>query len=128
MKTERIEVRATAECFQAHRQLWEAAADVARRLKTTTEEGHALHLGASCMRLAAEQAFQARDGVHALRSWRECILADRQIKIGTYFALRNGTLDAASYDLLFGLASQAAKIREEERQRIRRQLINSYIA
>ena len=127
MKTERIEVRATAECFAAHRQLWEAAAEIGRRLKTTTEEGSALQLGASCMRLAAEQALQARDGVHALRSWRECILADRQIKIGTYFGLRNGTLDVASYDMLFGLASRAAKIREEERQRIRRQLLNSYI-
>jgi hypothetical protein len=128
MKTERIETRATAECFAAHRQLWEAAAALARRLKTTTEEGSALQLGASCMRLAAEQAFQTRDGVYALRSWRECTLADRQIKVGTYYGLRHGTLDCGSYDMLFGLASRAAKLREEERLRIRRQLVNSYIA
>lgn len=128
MKTQRIEVQMTAECFAAHRALWEAAAEVARRLKTTTEEGGALQLGASCMRLAAEQALAARNGVHALRSWRECILADRQIKIGTYYALRHGTLHSGSYDMLFGLARRAAKLREEERQRIRRELINSYIA
>ena len=127
MKTQRIETRATAECFAAHRQLWEAAAEIARRLSTMTDEGHALHLGASCMRLSATQAFQARSGLDALRSWRECILADRQIKIGTYYGLRRGTLDTGSYDMLFGLASRVSKLREEERQRIRRELLNSSI-
>jgi hypothetical protein len=127
MKTERIEARATGDCFAAHRQLWEAAAMIAGRLRTTTQEGHVLHLGASCMRLAAEQALQARSAVEALRYWRECILADRQIRIGTYYGLKHGTVDAGSYDMLFALAGRVAKIREEERQRIRRQLLNGSI-
>ena len=126
--TERIEVNMTGECFGAHRQVWEAAAALARRLKTTTQEGSALQLGASCMRLASEQALAARNGVEALRSWRECLLADRQIRLGTYYGLKHRTIDVGSYDMLFGLANRATKMREEERQRIRRQLINSFTA
>jgi len=120
--TERIEVRRTADCFAAHRMLWEAAATLARRLSTTTEEGHLLHLGASCMRLAAEQALQARTERDALRSWRECSLADRQIRIGVYRGLRHNTVDNGTYDDLFRLSKNVGRMREEERQRLRRTL------
>lgn len=117
--TERIELKPTGECFAAHRVLWEAAAALARRLSTTTEEGHLLHLGASCMRLSAEQALQARNHWEALRAWRDCMLADRQIKLAIYVGLRNRTVATGTYDDLFRLARDVARIREEERQRLR---------
>jgi hypothetical protein len=120
--TERIELRPTGECFAAHRVLWEAAAALSRRLSTTTDEGHLLHLGASCMRLAAEQALQARSHWEALRAWRDCSLADRQIKLAIYFGLRNATVDTGTYDDLFRLSRDVARIREDERQRLRRDL------
>jgi len=120
--TERIELRPTGECFAAHRVLWEAAAALSRRLSTTTDEGHLLHPGASCMRLAAEQALQARSHWEALRAWRDCSLADRQIKLAIYFGLRNATVDTGTYDDLFRLSRDVARIREDERQRLRRDL------
>lgn len=128
MKTERIEsTRATGECFAAHRALWEAAAVLARRLTTSSDEGHLLHLGASCMRIASEQALQSRGAWEALRSWRECILADRQIKLAIYLALRRGAVNEGTYDQLFGLAGKVARIREDERQRLRRELCRNTI-
>ena len=129
MKTEKIEpARATGNCFGAHRMLWEAAAILARRLSTSTDEGHLLHLGASCMRIASEQALQARTPWQAMRSWRECILAERQIKLAIYRGLRRGVVDTGTYDDLFRLASDVARIREEERQRLRRELcINAIV-
>jgi hypothetical protein len=120
--TERIELRPTGECFAAHRVLWEAAAALSRRLSTTSDEGHLLHLGASCMRLASEQALQARSHWEALRAWRDCSLADRQIKLAIYFGLRNATVDTGTYDDLFRLSRDVARIREDERQRLRRDL------
>ncbi len=120
--TERIEARQTGDCFAAHRMLWEAAAALSRRLSTSTDEGHLLHLGASCMRLAAEQALQARSNWEALRCWRDCTLADRQIKLAIYYGLRRGTVDTGTYDDLFRLSRDVARIREDERQRLRREL------
>jgi hypothetical protein len=120
--TERIEVRRTGDCFAAHRMLWEAAAALARRLSTSSDEGHLLHLGASCMRLAAEQALQARTERDALRNWRECSLADRQIRLGVYRGLRRNTVDNGTYDDLFRLSRNVGRVREEERQRLRRML------
>jgi len=120
--TERIEVGQMGECFAAHRMLWESAAALSRRLSTSTDEGHLLHLGASCMRLAAEQALQARSNWDALRSWRDCALADRQIKLAIYYALRRGTVDTGTYDDLFRLSHSVARLREDERQRLRREL------
>jgi hypothetical protein len=125
--TEKIEARATGECFAAHRALSEAAGALARKLTTTTDEGHLLHLGASCMRIAAEQALQSRNTWQALRSWRECILADRQIKIAIYLALRRGTVENGTYDDLFRMCRNVSCIREEERQRLRRELNNNAI-
>ncbi|HEX9102819.1 MAG TPA: hypothetical protein VF997_11480 [Polyangia bacterium] len=109
------------ECFAAHRMLWESAAALSRRLSTTTDEGHLLHLGASCMRLAAEQALQARNHWEAMRGWRDCTLADRQIKLAIYYGLRRGTVDNGTYDDLFRLSRDVARLREEERQRLRRE-------
>jgi hypothetical protein len=81
-----------------------------------------MHLGASCMRIAAENALQSHDARQTLRSWRECILADRQIKLATYLALRRGAISNGHYDDIFGLAREASRLREQERQRLRREL------
>jgi hypothetical protein len=120
--TERIEIMSMAHCFSAHRLLWQAAASLSRKLTTATDDGHLMHLGASCMRIAAEGALQARSASETLRSWRECLLAERQIKLATYLALRRGAIDNGTYDDLFALASRARRLREEERQRLRRQI------
>jgi hypothetical protein len=120
--TERLEIHNLADCFAAHRALWEAAAALSRRLTTSSDEGYLLHLGASCMRIASENALAARSGYDALRAWRECILADRQIKLATYLSLKRGTVDNGTFDDIFAMARTASRIREEERQRLRREL------
>lgn len=128
MKTQKIEpARATGDCFAAHRALWEAAAALARRLTTSSHEGHLLYIGASCMRIASEQALQAHGPAQAIYSWRECILAERQMRLATYLGLRRGVVDADTYDYLFRLATSVARVREEERQRLRRELCRSAI-
>ena len=118
--TERIEIAAMGECFGAHRLLWHAAAALARKLTTATEDGHLMHLGASCMRIAAEGALQARSLSEVLRCWRECLLAERQIKLATFQALRRRAVDTGTYDDIFALSRRAAALRESERQRVRR--------
>ncbi|HXU68926.1 MAG TPA: hypothetical protein VN947_06330 [Polyangia bacterium] len=118
--TERIEIAAMGECFGAHRLLWQAAALLSRRLTTATDDGHLMHLGASCMRIAAEGALQARSSAEALRSWKECLLAERQIRLATCWALMRGAVDNGTYDDVFALSRRAALLREQERQRLRR--------
>ena len=120
--TERLEVHNLAACFAAHRALWEAAAALSRRLSTSTDDGYLMHLGASCMRIASQSALQSRNAHEALRAWRECMLAERQIKLATYLSLRRGTVDNGTFDDLFAMARVASRIREEERQRLRREL------
>jgi hypothetical protein len=120
--TERIEIATMGACFGAHRTLWQAAAALSRKLTTASEDGHLLHLGASCMRIASEQALQAGSRAEALRSWRECLLAERQIKKATCSALCRGAVQPGAYDDLFRLCRQAALLREAERQRLRREI------
>jgi hypothetical protein len=75
------------------------------------------------MQIGAQQALQARDPRAAMRSWRECYLGERQIRLLTYRALRDGCIDNKTYDVMFRLASRAARIREDERQRLRRKTL-----
>ena len=120
--TERIEIAAMSECFGAHRLLWQTAAALSRKLTTASDDGHLMHLGASCMRIAAEGALQARSLSEVLRCWRECLLAERQIKLATFMALRRGAVDKGTYDDVFALSQRAARLREAERQRVRREI------
>ncbi len=122
MITQRFEEHALATCFAVHRKLFETAAALSRRL-STTDDGHLLQLGAGCMRIAAHDALASHDPRSTLRSWRECTLAERQIRLATYRALRARLIDNATYDEIFGMAREAARIREHERQRLRRQLL-----
>ena len=55
--------------------------------------------------------------------WRECILAERQIKLGTYCALRAARIDTGTYDDAVRVWRVASRtLREDERQRIRREM------
>jgi hypothetical protein len=121
--TRRIEIHIAGQCFAVHRKLFEAASSLARTLGGVYDDADLLSLGANCMRIAALAALAAHEPLDALRSWRECALAERQIRIATYRALRERCIDTDLYDHMFGLAAQASRIREDERQRLRRQLI-----
>jgi hypothetical protein len=120
--TERFEQHALAACFGAHRRLFEAAATLGRRLGGVHPDADLLHLGASCMKIAAHNALQSNDAWQTARSWHECALAERQIRLATFRALRDRCIETDVYDEIFRMAKQAARIREDERQRLRRQL------
>lgn len=120
--TQRFEVHALSACFGLHRQLADVAASLSRQLQNLHEDADLLRLGASCIRIAAQEALQASDPRQTLRSWRECALAEQQIRIATYRALRDGCIDKHVYDELFRLAAKVARVREDERLRVRRQL------
>jgi hypothetical protein len=121
--TERKELNLVGQCFQRHRALIDAAMLLHRRLATVHPDADLLRLGANCMRIAAHSALQSREVRQTLRDWKECALAERQIRLATYRALRDGAIDAKRYDEVFALARVAARTREDERQRLRRQLL-----
>jgi hypothetical protein len=112
-----------ANCFQAHRKVFEVAALLARQLSATFVDFDLFQLGSACMSIAAERALQTSDPRQALRAWQECTLADRQIRIATYRALRAGCIDNHAYDQIFRLVRKAARFREEERLRLRWRLL-----
>ncbi len=114
--------RPIGDCFLAHRKLYEAAELLARHLNGRHTDSDLMQLGATCMRIASHDALQTSDPRHAIRSWRECVLAERQIRIATYRALRDGCIGNGEYDRMLALAVTATRIREDERQRLRRKL------
>ena len=121
--TEQFELNLVGQCYQRHRALFEEAARLHLRIAATHEDADLLRLGANCMRIAAHHALQSDDLRQTLRHWRECALAERQIRMATFRALRDGVIDNEGYDQLFTLARTAARTREDERQRLRRQLL-----
>jgi hypothetical protein len=120
--TERIEMNLVGQCFRRHGALVEEALRLHREINAVHADADLLQLGASCMRIAAQEALQSHDPRQTLQSWRECALAERQIRLATFRALRDGCIDNRRYDELFALARLASRVREDERQRIRRQL------
>jgi hypothetical protein len=115
--------RPMVDCFVAHRVLVEHAAGLSRRLeRAATDESDLLRLGATCVRIAAEQALAAPDERRAIRAWNECERGERQIRSATYHAFRKGRLDRPAYDQTFGTASHAARARSGELLRLRRRL------
>lgn len=121
--TDRIELNALGSCFQRHRELIDEAGELHRKLAATHADADLLRLGASCMKIASHAALQSSDVRQTLQSWRECALAERQIRLATFRALRDGCIDKRRYDRLFEMATRAARVREDERQRLRRQLL-----
>jgi hypothetical protein len=114
--------RPLGDCFKTQQALIHAANELARRLHNVHPEADLLRLGAMCVKLGAEQALQARDPQLAMRGWRECGLGEKQIRLITYRALRDGCIGKSTYDAMFRLAALAARIREDERQRLRRKM------
>ena len=123
--TERFESRARRMLRSASRAVGSGASAVAR-LSTATDDGYLMHLGASCMRIAAENALQSHDARQTLRSWRECIAgrsADQARDVSARCA--RGAIGNGHYDDIFALAREASRLREHERQRLRRELRRS---
>jgi hypothetical protein len=75
--TRQIELQASGSCFQRHRELIEAAAELHRRIATTHADADLLLMGANCMSIASSAALQSNDVRQTLQSWRECALAER---------------------------------------------------
>jgi hypothetical protein len=122
MTTQALETQALGDGFAAQRSLFEAAAYLARQLARMCDYADRLQLGSSCMSIAAHAALAARSEREALRNWRECALAERQIRAATARALGGGYIGSASYDLIFDLAAAAARARQDEVLRLRRRL------
>lgn len=121
--TERIAMENLGRCYQRHRELALAAQRLHRELASRHGDADLLRLGATCMSVAARNAIESHDDYRTLRSWRECALAERQIRMATFRALRAGCIDNRRYDRMFELATQTARVREDERQRLRRRLL-----
>ena len=119
---EAVLTRPIGDVFKAQRALIHVARQLSRALTGVHPEADVLHLGASCMQIAIENTLKTKDPREVMRNWRECGLGEKQIRLITYRALRDGCIDNQTYDAVFRLASQAARIREDERQRQRRKM------
>jgi len=112
-----------ADCLAAQRALAEAALQLLHALPPRNDHlADLLRLGASCIQLAADQAFIARHERDAVRAWGECEAGERQIRRATYHALRCGFIRSRDYDQLFRIAARATRARRDETQRLRRRL------
>lgn len=122
--TQRMELNLVGNCFQRHRELLEEALELERRM-TGHADSDLLRMGTTCMRIAAHAALQtsSTDPRQALQSWRDCALAERQIRLATFHMLRDRCIDKGRYDRVFEAARRAARVREDERQRLRRWLL-----
>ena len=122
-RAEELDASHAVECLAAHRRLAQAAHEVMRRLPLAAEnQSDLLRLGASCVQIAAEQAFGSRGERDAILRWGECEIGEKQIRKATYHALRNGFIKNRDYDELFRVAAQAQRTRSDETQRLRRRL------
>ena len=126
--TARIELNDSGRCFLRHRELIDATHELYRKIMTAHVDADLLRMGAACMHIASSAAMGSNDPRQTLQSWRECALAERQIRIATYRALRDGCINKHRYDLVFQTAARAARTREDERQRLRRQLLRMNLA
>ena len=110
------------EFFKSQQALIHAARELSRALSGVHPEADVLRLGATCMQIAIENLLKTKDAHEMMRCWRECALGEKQIRLVTYRALRDGCISTKTYDEMFGLASLAARIREYERQSQRRRM------
>jgi hypothetical protein len=107
----------------AQRHMARMALELMRRLPSRAEElKDLLRLGASCIQIASEHAFGARNEHEAIRAWNECELGVRQIRSSTYRALRRGFITSQVYDQVFRIAAWATRLREDETLCLRRRL------
>lgn len=125
--TERVMMENLGRCYQQHRALAQEARRLHLEVANRNSDADLLRLGANCMMLSARHAIESHDDYSTLRSWRECALAEKQIRMATYRALRAGHIGKRRYDELFALATQASRVREDERQRLRRRLLRTNV-
>jgi hypothetical protein len=114
--------RALGDCFAAQRALCSAAAFLSSKLGRSCGDADLLRLGSTCLSVAARAALAAHSEREALRSWRQCALAERQIRCATAHALATGYISNVTYDEIFGLVTVAARARQGEQLRLRRRL------
>jgi hypothetical protein len=112
-----------ADCYSVHQSLVERAMSLSLRLaRERADEADLLRLGATCVRIGAQQALEAREPRQAIKGWSECELGERQIRSATCHALRHQHIDNRIYDALFRVAGQALRKRRDEIDRMRVQL------
>jgi len=110
-------------CLSEHRRLAEAALTLGNRLPRHADELLSrFRLAVSCIQIAAEQAFGARQERDAINRWSEVELGEKQIRGATFEALRKGFIDNHEYDELFRVAAAATRARHDETHRLRRRL------
>jgi hypothetical protein len=109
-------------CFQAHQYLHRQAAALLPRIAPRDDAADLLRLAIPCMRIGAEGALASRDEREAIHNWRNCGLAEAQIRKATYWAMRRGQIGPRDYDATFGAASRAARARFIEIERLRRRI------
>jgi hypothetical protein len=114
---------AAGACFAAHKKLSEVAGVLARLLVTEFADADLFRMSGTCLRIAAENALGTRDPVEAMRAWRECAIAEQQMRLATYRALRAGCIEKRTYDDVFRLAGEVARVRDGERLRLRWRLL-----
>jgi len=114
-------------CYQAHQDLIRKAGEILRSISPHDELTDVMRMAASYVDLAAKRALGARDRAVAIRSWRECALGEQQIRSATYWAMRRGHIRTRDYDETFGKAASAARAREAEIDRLKRQLARSFL-
>ncbi len=117
------------ECFSLHLRLCEQTRSVIRLLPISARaEAERLRLAVSCVLVAGERALGARDESEALRSWLECELSERQIRVATYRALRKRAITCADHEAVFAVANRASRARRQLLVRLRRRLRRPWVS
>lgn len=114
-------------CFQAHQELIRRTSALLQRIGPRDQDADLLRMAASCVDLAARRALATRNEAEAIRSWRECALGEQQIRAATYWAMRRGHIGTRDYDAAFGAAASAARAREAEIDRLKRQHARTWL-
>ncbi len=112
-----------AECYSLHLTLVDKATWLSMHLaRERADDADLLRLGATCVRIGAQQALATRDPREAIKGWAQCELGERQIRAATSRALAAQKIDNRIYDAVFRAASHATRSRGGELLRMRTEL------
>src|SRR5262249_21816131 len=104
----------TAHCRWLHRRLCQTARSLASLLPVRArDDAERLRLAARWMSAAAERAWGTLDASEALRSWLECELSERQIRVASYRALCKLAMTNVDHAAVSEEASQASRARRQ---------------
>lgn len=109
-------------CLLAHRRLAEDALNLIDRLGDDPELAEGLRLWIDQLCAVVRSVRSAAGPRQRLQSWRGCELAVRPIRTATCHSLCDGRIEDSDRDEIFDLAAKADRAREDEHQRLRRQL------